>query len=375
MPQIVIIGSGFGGLTAVRSLRKQGCRDPITLISPRPVLFYYPSLIWVPAGLRNEADLTIPLNKFFKREDVRHHEGTVTALDPNERQVKTDNGTLAFDKLIIASGGRFIKKLPGIEHAYIPCDGYEPTKAYSDRLAALEGGTLAFGFGGNPKEPAAMRGGPIFEFLFGIDTMLRKQKRRDKFELVFFSPAPEPGKRLGAKAVKALLNEMEKYQIRTHLGHKMKGFSENAVHTEGGDIQSDLTLFMPGMTGPAWAANSGLPISEGGMIKGDAHCRVSGFNGIYVVGDSSSLPGPDWLPKQAHMADLQAETAAKNLLAEVAGQPAEHQFKTELICIVDTLDKGMLVYRSPKRTMLMPKLRVFNWAKRLFEWQYLRAYR
>ncbi len=375
MPQIVIIGSGFGGLTAVRSLRKQGCRDPITLISPRPVLFYYPSLIWVPAGLRNEADLTIPLNKFFKREDVRHHEGTVTALEPNERQVKTDNGTLAFDKLIIASGGRFIKKLPGIEHAYIPCDGYEPTKAYSDRLAALEGGTLAFGFGGNPKEPAAMRGGPIFEFLFGIDTMLRKQKRRDKFELVFFSPAPEPGKRLGAKAVKALLNEMEKYQIRTHLGHKMKGFSENAVHTEGGDIQSDLTLFMPGMTGPAWAANSGLPISEGGMIKGDAHCRVSGFNGIYVVGDSSSLPGPDWLPKQAHMADLQAETAAKNLLAEVAGQPAEHQFKTELICIVDTLDKGMLVYRSPKRTMLMPKLRVFNWAKRLFEWQYLRAYR
>jgi len=375
MPQIVIIGSGFGGLTAVRSLRKQGCRDPITLISPRPVLFYYPSLIWVPAGLRSEADLTIPLNKFFKREDVRHHEATVTALDPNERQVKTDNGTLAFDKLIIASGGRFIKKLPGIEHAYIPCDGYEPTKAYSDRLAALEGGTLAFGFGGNPKEPAAMRGGPIFEFLFGIDTMLRKQKRRDKFELVFFSPAPEPGKRLGAKAVKALLNEMEKYQIRTHLGHKMKGFSENAVHTEGGDIQSDLTLFMPGMTGPAWAANSGLPISEGGMIKGDAHCRVSGFNGIYVVGDSSSLPGPDWLPKQAHMADLQAETAVKNLLAEQAGQPAEHEFKTELICIVDTLDKGMLVYRSPKRTMLMPKLRVFNWAKRLFEWQYLRAYR
>ena len=375
MSQIMIIGSGFGGLTAVRTLRKQGCRDPITLISPRPVLFYYPSLIWVPAGLRSEADLTIPLKKFFKREDVRHHEGTVTGLDPNERQVKTDNGKLAFDKLIIASGGRFIKKLPGIEHAYTPCEGYEPTKAYSDRLAALEGGTLAFGFGGNPKEPAAMRGGPIFEFLFGIDTLLRKQKRRNKFELVFFSPAPEPGKRLGAKAVKALLNEMDKYQIRTHLGHKMKGFSENAVHTEGGDIQSDLTLFMPGMTGPAWAANSGLPISEGGMIKGDAHCRVPGFEGIYVVGDSSSLPGPDWLPKQAHMADLQAETAVKNLLAEKAGQPAEHQFKTELICIVDTLDKGMLVYRSPKRTMLMPKLRVFNWAKRLFEWQYLRAYR
>jgi sulfide:quinone oxidoreductase len=329
----------------------------------------------VPAGLRSEDDLTIPLDNFFKRHNVQYHQGTVTGLDPNARQVQTDNGTVAFDSLIIASGGRFIKKLPGIEHVYTPCEGYAPTKAYSDRLAALEGGTLALGFSGNPKEPTAMRGGPVFEFLFGIDTLLRKQKLRDKFELVFFSPATDPGKRLGANAVKALLSEMQKYNIRTHLGHKMKGFSADAVHTEGGDIQSDLTLFMPGMTGPAWAASSGLQLSEGGLIEGDAQCRVPGFKGIYVVGDSSKLAGPDWLPKQAHMADLQAVAAAKNLLAEQKGQTAEHGFKTELICIIDTLNKGMMVYRSPKRTMLMPKLRVFNWAKRLFEWYYLRAFR
>ncbi len=375
MSHIVIIGAGFGGLTAIRTLRKQGCRDPITLISPRPIMFYYPSLIWVPAGQRTEEDLSVPLENFFKRQDVKYHQGSVTGLDPNAREVQTDNGTVVFDSLIIASGGRFIKKLPGIEHAYTPCDGYAPTKAYTDRLAALEGGTLAFGFGGNPKEPAAMRGGPIFEFLFGIDTLLRQQKRRDKFDLVFFSPAPEPGKRLGIKAVKALLGEMKKYNITTHLGNKMKGFSENMVHTEGGDINTDLTMFMPGMTGPAWAANSGLQLSEGGLIKGDAHCCVPGFKNIYVIGDSASLPGPDWMPKQAHMADLQAVAAAKNLLAEQKGEPAEEEFKTELICIVDTLNKGMMVFRNSKKTILLPKLRVLSWAKRLFEWNYLRAYR
>jgi len=349
MSQIVIIGAGFAGLTAIKTLRKQGNRDSITLISPRPKLFYYPSLIWIPAGLRSEADLTIPLDNFFQRQQVRYYQGTVTGLAPNAQQVQTDNGTVPFDHLIIATGSRFIKKLPGIEHACIPCEGYATTKAYSDRLAAMEGGTLAFGFASNPKEPVAMRGGPVFEFVFGIDTLLRKQKRRDKFELVFFSPAPQPGKRLGASAVKAILGQMEKCDIRTHLGHKMKGFSADAVHTEGGDIQSDLTLFMPGMTGPAWAANSGLPLSEGGFIKGDA--------------------------KQAHMADLQAIAAVKNLLADKRGEGVNHQFKTELICIVDTLDKGMLVYRTPKRTLLMPKMRFFNWAKRLFEWHYLRGYR
>jgi len=91
MPKIVIIGSGFGGLTAVRTLRKQGCRDPITLISPRPVLFYYSSLIWVPAGQRTEEDLTIPLDNFFKRHDVKHHQGTVIGLVPNAQQVQTDS--------------------------------------------------------------------------------------------------------------------------------------------------------------------------------------------------------------------------------------------------------------------------------------------
>jgi len=373
MSKIVIIGSGFGGLTAVKTLRRQGYTGPITLISPSPILFYYPSLIWVPAGLRTEADLTISLNNFFKDHNVQHHQANVTGLAA--KQIQTDNGSVDFDSLIIASGSRFIHKLPGIDDVCIPCEGYATVKKYTDSLAKLDGGTLAFGFASNPKEPIAMRGGPIFEFLFGIDMLLRKQKRRDKFELVFFSPAPEPGKRLGEQAVKALLGEMEKQQIRTHLGHKMKGFSTGLVHTEGGDIASDLTMFMPGMTGPAWLANSGLPLSEGGFIQADARCQVIGFENIYAVGDCGSHPGPEWLPKQAHMADLQAETAAKNLLANQKGLAQNNKFNPELICIVDTLDKGMLVYRSSKRTLMMPKMRMFNWAKRFFEWYYLRTYR
>lgn len=220
-----------------------------------------------------------------------------------------------------------------------------------------------------------MRGGPMFEFLFGIDTLLRQQKRRDKFELVFFSPAPKPGKRLGEDAVDKLLAQMKKCNIRTHLGHKMKGFSADMVHTEGGDIASDLTLFMPGMTGPTWLANSNLPLSEGGFIKANAHCQVDGFENIYVAGDTGSFPGPDWLPKQAHIADLQAQTAVTNIMATQQGKPAKHKFKVELICIVDALDSGMLVFRNEKHKLLLPKTRLFNWAKRLFEWIYLRSYR
>ena len=157
------------------------------------------------------------------------------------------------------------------------------------------------------------------------------------------------------------------------LSNAMK-FTEQGVDTEGGHINADLIIFMPGLTGPAWIANTGLPKSAGGFIKADKFCRVEGFTHTYVAGDAGSFPGPDWLPKQAHMADLQAKAAAENLVAGLAGKEPEKTPKTELICIVDTLDKGMFVYRNQNRSVVLPTSRMFHWSKRAFERRYLRAY-
>ncbi len=374
-PHIVIIGSGFAALTAVRELRRRNRTVRITLVAPKAELMYYPSLIWVPAGLRRGADLNIDVTGFLAEQRVEFHVGRVTGLRDGGRTVVLENGEFANDALVIASGGRFLKGLPGIEHALTICEGTVAAESIRERLEKMDGGTIAFGFGTNPKEQGAVRGGPMFELLFGIDTLLRKQGRRDRFKLVFFNASREPGKRLGDKAVAGLLREMGKRDIATHLGHKLIGFDADKIKTEGGDVPADLILFMPGMTGPAWASDAGLPLSEGGFFKADAHCQVTGADKVYVAGDSGSYPGPDWLPKQAHMADLQAEAAAENLLRALDGKPAAARFKSELICIVDTLDSGMLVYRDEKRTLVLPACRLFHWAKRYFEWHYLRLYR
>jgi sulfide:quinone oxidoreductase len=220
-----------------------------------------------------------------------------------------------------------------------------------------------------------MRGGPVFEFLFGIDTFLRQQGRRDRFRLVFFTPAEKPGQRLGPKAVDGLMKEMAKRGIETHLGHKLKGFEASKVMTEGGEFDADMILFMPGMTGNAWFDNTELPRSPGGLIQSDVHCQVEGFDRTFVAGDSGSFPGPDWMPKQAHMADLQAEAAVANLVDAFDNRPATHTFKVELVCIVDSTNAGMFVARTPKRNVVLPSFVGFHWAKRAFEWMYLRRYR
>ncbi len=375
MHNITVIGSGFAGLTAVKQLRKQDRQCAITLISPRAELHYLPALIWVPSGLRKREDIIIPLHSFLKRMNVKHFQASVTGLRDGGRSVDTDAGEVRNDGLIIASGGRFIKKLPGIEHAITPCEGIDAAEKIRDKLLAMDGGTLAFGFSGNPKEPSAMRGGPMFEFLFGTDTLLRKRGLRDKFKLVFFSPGTTPGNRLGPKAVTRLLDEMKKRDIHTHLGHKMKAFTNDKVVTEGGEFAADLILFMPGMTGNLWFDQSELPRSAGGLIEANQHCNVESMQAVYVSGDAGSFPGPEWMPKQAHMADLQAEAAAKNLLAELNGQAADAIFKVELVCIVDSNDKGMLVSRTEKKNLILPSSVLFHWTKRLFEWWYLRQYK
>jgi sulfide:quinone oxidoreductase len=81
------------------------------------------------------------------------------------------------------------------------------------------------------------------------------------------------------------------------------------------------------------------------------------------------------MPKQAHMADLQAKAAAVNLLADLEGRPESETFRVELVCIIDAIDHGTLVWRTPKRNLVLPSSRLFHWAKRAFEWNYLRRYR
>ena len=374
-PRIVILGAGFAALTAVRELRKRSPEARLTLVAPKAEFVYLPSLIWIPSGLRKGSDLILPLDRFLKDHRVEFVAGRVSGLRDGGRTVLTDAGEVHNDALIIATGARFIKKLPGIEHALTLCEGVASAEAIRDRVNAMQGGRIALGFGGNPNEPSAMRGGPMFELLFGLDTLLRRQGKRDRIELTFFNAATEPGKRLGEKAVTGLLQEMARRRIDTHLGHKPLSFSEKGVDTEGGHINADLILFMPGLTGPVWAPEAGLKLSPGGFFQADEFCRVEGADKVFVAGDAGSFPGPDWMPKQAHMADLQARAAAENLLLALDGKPASARFKIELICIVDTVDKGIMVYRDLKRSLLLPSSRLFHWTKRYFEGHYLKAYR
>jgi sulfide:quinone oxidoreductase len=374
LTHVVVTGAGFGALRAVRELRRADRTLEITLIAPQPIFTYYPSLIWVPSGYRRPEELSVDVREFLQRMDADHLQARVTGVRDAGRTVDTDRGPVGNDGLILANGGRFLRRIPGIDNVVTLCQGGRSAQEIGRRLAELDGGRIALGFAGNPQHRPAMRGGPMFELAFCLDNQLRREGRRARFELTFFSPNPRPGQRLGDRAVAGLMRRLDRQDIRTHLGYRIQRFEPGRVVTDGGSVESDLTVFMPGMTGPDWLADSDLPVTESGHIEVDERARVPGLAHVWAVGDCAAFPGPSWQAKQAHAADVQASVAARNLSAELRGRAADRSVRHEIVCILDSLRDGVLVVRTDRRQVVLPPLRLAHWGKialeKLFLWKY-----
>jgi sulfide:quinone oxidoreductase len=369
LTHIVVTGAGFGALRAVQELRRRDLDLEITLVAPKPVFTYYPSLIWVPSGFREPDALSVDVQDYLQAMHVHYLQASVTGVRDGGRTVETDRGTLSNDGLLLANGGRFLAGIPGIDNVLTLCQGGASAREIGRRIADMNGGRVALGFAGNPEHKPAMRGGPMFELAFCLDNQLRQEGRRERFELTFFSPNPQPGKRLGERAVDGLLARLDRQNIHTHLGHKIDRFEPGLVVTQGGRIEADLIVFMPG-----WVHDSDLPVTASGHVQVDARARVPGPQRLYAVGDCAAFPGPDWQAKQAHSADMQAKTAAANLLTELRGGAPQTTVKHEIVCILDSLRDGVLVFRNQDRQVVLPPLRPAHWAKialeKAFLWKY-----
>ena len=91
----------------------------------------------------------------------------------------------------------------GLENTLSICGKPEVAESIRHRLDILVqkgSGKIAVGFGGNPKDKSAVRGGTAFELIFSIHKLLKKKKIRQNFELTFFAPMEEPGAKMGKGA-------------------------------------------------------------------------------------------------------------------------------------------------------------------------------
>jgi len=373
MKTVLIIGGGFAGLEAAIFLRKSNY--DVTLVSDRDYFFIYPTSIWIPTREQEFDDVCIDLHKLETIHGFKLIVDGIDKIDAKENSYTLHSGQVlkGYDHVVLAMGASKMKP-KGIENTLSICGDPKQSLQIRDALDKLiekGSGKICFGFGGNPKDSSAVRGGPAFELLFNVHTLLKKKGIRDNFELTFFAPMPEPGKRMGKKALKMMAMFFKKLNINQHFGRKIIAFEKNAIVFEDDSrLASDFTMFIAAGNGHEVVKDSGLPTNEAGFVKIDDFCQVEFeqdiSHSIYAVGDIAALEGSDWRAKQGHVAEVMARNVAHNIVQKDKNTTnfKGYQEHLNILCVMDSGNGASFIYRDDKRAYMIPLPIIGHWLKK-----------
>jgi len=376
--KVLILGGGFAGVEAAIFLRKEGYS--VTLVSDRDYFYIYPTSIWIPTGEAKFEEICVPLKELQAAHGFDMVIDEITEIVSKEHRAIGKNGIYEGEYLVIAIGSGKVKHA-GSEHFLSICGKPEESLKIKERLDALiakGSGKIAMGFGGNPKDPSNVRGGPAFEVLFNVHNQLKKLGIRDKFELTFFAPMESPGARMGPQALKMMDIFFKKLDIKRHFGKKIKRFeADGIVFEDESKLESDFTMFIPAGDGHPVFQNSDLPLNEAGLILINDYCEVQhNFDetpekyNVFAIGDSAAIDGPDWRAKQGHIAEVMARNVAFNIDAIAKGKEERKGYLEHLniLCVMDSGDGAAFVYRSHKGGRMIPMPVVGHWLKKGWGW-------
>ncbi len=370
MQKVLILGGGIGGVASAIAFRKQGFA--VELVSERDYLFIYPLAIWIPVGSISFKDVSMPLSKLARKHGFTLTIDTVVSLESSNKTVTLEKaGVRDSCDLVVIALGASKRKHEGIEHTSSICGKPEDSLVLKEKIEALiarGSGKIAFGFGGNPDDSSAVRGGPGFELLFNLHHHLKKLGIRDSFEITFFAPMAQPGARMGKKALSAMATLFKAKNLKTRYGIKISRFEQDCIVFEDQSrLQHDLCMFIPAGEGHEIIRKSNLPQNGAGFVRIDDYCRIDGVTGWYAVGDAAALEGPEWKAKQGHIAELMADNAACNAAIEHLGRQGnmkDYQAHLNVLCVMDMGDGAGFVYKNSLREVFIPLPIVGHWLKK-----------
>lgn len=367
MKKVLILGGGFAGVETAIRLQKSKQFD-VTLVSDRDYLFVYPISIWIPVRTLKFDNAKIPLADIQRKYGFKLVIDKVIGIQAIENKVQLEKQTLDYDYLVVAIGSGKMQ-LQGIEFTTTICGRPDQTLELRDKLDALiakGSGKIAIGFGGNPKDKSAVRGGPGFELIFNIHHYLNKKGIRQNFELTMFAPMPEPGARMGKNAIKAVYKMFSSQNIKSHFGKKISEFVEDGiVFEDNSKLESDLTMFIAAGVGSPVLKNTDLPLSEAGFVRINDYNQVTEYPNVFAIGDAAAYEGPEWTAKQGHIAEIMGANAAYNIIQMESGSDKRKGYQEHLsiICVMDMGNGAAFVYRDSKREFIIPMPIFGHWMK------------
>jgi len=385
--KITIVGNGFASLFFIQYflalpafpilsgfIRRIYSRYEITLIGNGKFI-YFPAIPEFITGKKRKHDITIDVRPYLRRRNIRFINAEVTDIQDDGRTVIANGEAYHNDALFLGIGPAFLKNdIPGTqEHTFSPCYGPDDMERFVNRLAQLEQGVVYLGFKINKQDGfVAGRGGQMYESACLLDYALKQRGVRDKFEIHFFSPDIAPGE------TGAITDRLTERGILLDYGYEPAEFVAGGMRDKDGTFrQADLVLYSPGITGSRLVQESCLPVSAGGQIDADKYGQVKGLHNVFAAGDCANHENPpQWVPHQAHMAQLRSQAAAANMKKVMVGSLPSETYRYELSCILNMENDAMWLHvasdQKPPFWNLFPRRsKKLIALKNLFEGVYL----
>jgi NADH dehydrogenase len=339
-PRVVILGAGFGGLTAAKALAKDA---DVTVVDRHNFQTFLPLLYQVAtAGLAAD-HVAHPVRGALRKSGVKFRMGSPILVDHKNKSVKLDSSeTLEFDHLVVALGSSTADfGVKGVtEHALGMKSVHEAIGIRAEVMRRFE--DLCRFEDQTRLSLTVVGGGPTgVEMAGALAELKRGPLKNDEanaakhIDIYLLEAGPRIlpmfSERLSARAKK----DLEKLGVKVLLNTAVQEVKPRQILIKGQDvIPSEVTIWAAGVKGEPTGALLNLPL-EGTRISVEQNLRVSNYPHIWAIGDISGAKDKAgrFLPMVAPVAMQQARWVAKQIMRANRGQ-ALQDFKY--------LDKGSM---------------------------------
>lgn len=299
--KVVIVGGGFGGLSAAKALKN--AKLDVLLIDKTNHHLFQPLLYEVATAALSPGEIATPL-----REVLRHQRNTtvimgeVIAIDKGSKTLSLSNGdTIAYDYLILATGAR---------HSYFGNDGWEAfapgLKTVNDALKIREQILISFEKAERLDSIAEaskylnfviIGGGPTGVEMAGAIAEIAHKTLFKNFRRI----RPETSKVFLVEALPMILQtypeelslrakrDLEHMGVKVLTGKKVTAIDENGVHIEGELLESKNIIWAAGNQASPLLKTLHVPLDRQGRVLVQPDLSIPGHPEIFVIGDAACV--------------------------------------------------------------------------------------
>jgi NADH dehydrogenase len=322
LPKVVVLGAGFGGLTAARALEKHA---QVTLIDRHNFQTFLPLLYQVStAGLAAD-HVAYPIRGALRKTNVEFRMGTPTELKPQTNELVLDDGhVVQYDHLVIALGSTTADfGIPGVaENAMGMKTVAEALSIRSRVMRAYE--VMCVPESQQDFNIAIVGGGPTgVEMAGAFAELIRGPLRSDqsnaagRMKVSIIEAGPRLVPSFSPSLSTKTQEDLEKLGVKVLTNTAVKEVTENSiVTTDDSIIPANVTIWAAGVKGVSAMETLNMPIVRN-RIDMEPTLQVKGFNNVWAIGDIAGVTGANGqaLPMVAPVAMQQGRFLAKQIAA------------------------------------------------------------